>query len=40
VIAAVGISGPAERVRASRFKALGQLVMDTSQSISRNLANP
>lgn len=39
VIAAVGISGPAERIKVSMFKALGDTVIHAANGISRELAH-
>jgi DNA-binding IclR family transcriptional regulator len=38
VIAAIGVSGPAERLRAARFKTLGPVVMAAARSVERALA--
>lgn len=37
-VAAVGISGPAERVKSARFRDLGKLVTEASVAIARSLA--
>jgi DNA-binding IclR family transcriptional regulator len=37
-VAAIGLSGPADRMRPTRLKALGRLVVDASRAIGRNLS--